>query len=198
MTSKTLNIIPPYKGNYYDDYVHLLPNLPMVSIGEKKYTKIYQHVANLEAAKMEEEAHKRDNKSHFKRHLTGILGEGAVENYLRIPVIDYTISHSKNHKHADLRQHGLDVGIKTIEYSKLPLIEIGAKRPEIILIKKQLEPVFWICGIYHPGVLRKYSDIGLIWDDQIEGKTCFYAMDKGRQFKTLEDLKKIVGPQYIL
>jgi hypothetical protein len=198
MTNRTINIIEPYKGNYYDDYVHLLPKLPIIGVGEKKYSKIYQHVAELEEAKMKEQAHQRDNKSHFKRHLTGILGEAAMENYLRIPIIDYTISHSKNHKHADLKQHGIDVGIKTIEYSKLPLIEIGSTRPEIILIKEQTRPVFYICGVYHPGVLNKYSDEGLIWDDNIQGKTCFYAIDKGRPFKTLEDLKNIIGSKYIL
>lgn len=198
MTNKTINIIEPYKGNYYDDYVHLLPHLPIVGVGEKKYSKIYQHVAELEDAKMKEDAHKRDNKSHFKRHLTGVLGEAAMENYLRIPIIDYTISHSKYHKHADLKQHGLNVGIKTIEYGKLPLVEIGSIRPEIILIKEQTRSVFYICGVYHPAVLNKYSDQGLIWDDAIEGKTCFYALDKGRSFETIEDLIKIIGPKYMI
>ena len=147
---------------------------------------------------MEEAAHKRDNKSHFKRHFTGILGEAALENYLQIPIIDYTISHSSNHNHADLKRHGINVGIKTIEYSKFPLVEIGAKRPEVILIKKQNEPLFWLCGVFMPDDLRKYSNTSLIWDQNIVTKTCFYAIDKGIMFTTLEELKIIVGKEFIL
>jgi len=198
MTNSITDIIAPYKGNYYDDYVNLLPNFPKIIVGEKKYKKIYDHVSKLEVAKMQEAAHKRDNKAHFKRHFTGILGEGALENYLQIAIIDYTISHSSNHAHADLIAHGFNVGIKTVEYGKLPLVEIGAKRPEVILIKKQNEPLFWLCGVFMPDVLRKYSDTSLILDKNIVGKTCFYALNKGIMFTTLEELKIIVGKEFIL
>lgn len=88
-----------------------------------KVRKVKEVVSELIKVKEKEDHHLIDNRSHFKRYFTGILGEAALEEYLGIDgIIDWIIGDSKYYHKPDLSRVGVRAGIKTVHYNTFPII----------------------------------------------------------------------------
>ena len=140
-----------------------------------------------------EKHHKYDNKNEYKRWVTGKAGELAVDKLLKIQASTWGNEVSHMHNVADLKGIGINVGIKTVEYGKFPVIFKKSYYPEIITIKKNNS--IYVLGLATVKCLNTYQDDNLILSKQLRErgvKTGFYAFDKLIPFSTIEDIKKII------
>ena len=144
-------------------------------------------------AKKSEQHHQSDPNQEFKRFYTGITGEAAIEELLGISFIDYTIGNSSAYHKSDLKSVGLNVGIKTVEFGKFPIIFKKSFYPEIIVIKA--DPIHVVCGLALVEVLNKFQDDNLILSPYLKSrgtKTAFYGFSELIPFKSIDDLRKLI------
>ncbi len=146
----------------------------------KSFLKIY----------LQENDHIIDGDKEVKRNVTGQLGEWAVEKYLNIPFVDWSIGESITYNHPDI---GIKrVGIKTVEYGKLPVIHCKSYYPEIICVKKDNK--VYIAGLATPEVLNEYQDSSFILDKKLAArgaKTCFYGFS---HLQSIENFRRTTKP----
>lgn len=95
-----------------------------------------------------------------KRIITGLLGKYALEQVLGIEIIDWSIGKSKDFNKPDIPEY--EVGIKTVEYGKFPIIFKKNDYPQIICIVKKDENTVYVCGLGEVDVLNEYQDDDLI------------------------------------
>lgn len=176
----------------YSEYV--VPYFKYFKIIKVPYNKvaiIESFVRKVIAAKKAEAHHIIDGGSEYKRFYTGILGEAALEELLGVEIIDWSIGKSTIYNKGDLIKIGLDLGIKTVEYGKFPIIHKEVKRPEIINIKTS-EDMVAVCGLANINTLKEYQDESLILSSNLRQrgtKTGFYGFSKLKPFDNLENLK---------
>lgn len=166
---------------------------PILCITHETEKKIEDFVERLIEAKMKEHIHMIDNGSEKKRWTTGISGELAVEKLLGIQFFNWSIGRSQDFNASDLSKYGLDVGVKTVEYGKFPIIHKKVKRPEIIVVKKGNR--FFVCGLATTRVLEIYQDDELVLSPKLRArnvKTGFYGFEHLIPFHTLTELKTIL------
>lgn len=180
--------------NFTQYFMPLAYRCPTLRIVEPTKTKIRDFVERIVDAKMKERIHQIDNDAEIKRWITGVSGELAVEKLLGVEFFDWSIGQSDVYNVADLRQLGLDVGIKTVEYGKFPVIHKKSTRPEIIVIKE--DDRYYVCGVATVDVLNKYQDDNLVLNKKLRArnvKTGFYGFEQLRQFRSFEELKDILN-----
>ncbi|WP_062050363.1 hypothetical protein [Bacillus sp. JCM 19034] len=175
----------PYKNQYQK-----------VIIPEEKVLKIRDFVTDLIKVKEKENHHLKDNRSHFKRYFTGMLGEAALEEFLGVTsIIDWSIGESKNFHKPDLQSLGIKAGIKTVEYGLFPVIFKKSYSPEIIMIKVSNHHIV-ICGLATSHILDKYQSIELIKDSKLRArgtKTGFYGFQHLKTFYDIQSLKEAIN-----
>ena len=145
--------------------------------------------------KMSESHHKADSGQMYNRFLTGVLGEIAIEEYLNCDIVDWSIGNSNIYNVADLSSIGVNVGVKTVEYGKFPVIHKQIKRPEIINLKISDKEIL-ICGVATISNMIQYSNDDLIKSPSLRRrgtKTGFYGFKDLIQFNGLIELKTITG-----
>lgn len=163
-----------------EPYLH---NFIEVEVPKEKRERIKEFVNSVIAQKRQEEHHKIDCNNEYKRFYTGTLGEAAIEELLGVELIDWSVGNSNVYNEADLRKICIDVGIKTVEYGKFPIVHIKPKRPEIILLKKNDKSVY-VCGYANKRVLKEYQDMDLILSPSLKArgtKTGFYGFSELQQ-----------------
>lgn len=144
----------------YEEYIiPYLDNFIEIKVPQEKINKIKAFIPELIEAKMQEKQHKRNHVSEEKRWYTGLLGEAAVEEFLGIEIIDWTIGDSNDYDKPDIEEIGC--GIKTVEWGYFPLINYHNEYPQIICLKKSEDTVL-ICGIADPEILNTYQDSNLV------------------------------------
>jgi len=176
--------------NYYEDVEKYKQYYILITLQENIISKAIDFATKKTEKKLNEFHHKIDGESEYKRALTGIKGELAVEQLLEKEFIDWSIGESQNYDKADLFPLGLNIGIKSVERGKFPIIHKKIKRPEIITIIYDWNNVL-ICGFASIPVLRKYQDDNLIIDPNLRKKgtkTGFYGFDFLQDFKSIKDL----------
>lgn len=175
-------------SNQYQEYLDLVYSYPelvdkhanrfeTVVIEQTAVDRISKWVNKYVDAKHREKRYKIDPGKMSKRALTGFCGEYAVQKFLGVNFIDWSISQSERYNKPDLDKIGIDCGIKTVEYGKFPLISQQAKTPQFFVIKKS-ECVFWLCGWADPKILNQYQSEDLILDPNLRKrgvKTGFYG-----------------------
>lgn len=165
----------------YDDYVRKHSSTFIkVILSNNKVEIIKNFVKKIIKAKISESHHLVDSGMEEKRWTTGFLGESAVEQFLKINFIDLSIGSSQNYHVSDLKKVGYDCGIKTVEKEKFPVIFRKSYKPEIIVVK-QSDRVFYICGLATVEVLNKYQSLDLILSPSLRKrgtKTGFYGFHK--------------------
>lgn len=172
----------PYKSKF----------IPL-QVPDEKLTSIQSFCLKVIEAKRQEKHHQIDPNQEFKRFYTGITGEAAIEELLDISFIDYTIGNSSAYHKSDLKSVGLNVGIKTVEFGKFPIIFKKSFYPEIIVIKAN--PIHVVCGLATIHVLNKFQDDNLILSPYLKNrgtKTGFYGFSELIPFKSIDDLRKII------
>lgn len=178
----------------YSQYVdpHLKRFKP-VQVPAEKIEKIRAFVDQVIEAKKKEKHHMIDSGSEYTRFYTGTLGEAAVEELLGVELIDWSIGQSAIYNEGDLKKFGLDIGIKTVEHGKFPIIHKNVKRPEVINLKMDESRVL-VCGLATVDVLRDCQDDSLILSPNLRRrgtKTGFYGFDRLVTFQSLDDLRRI-------
>lgn len=103
--------------------------------------------------------------------MTGLIGELAIERLLGINFIDYeqqeNQTHSKYFNTPDLERAGYKVGVKTVEYGKVPLIPSYNNYSQIICIRDTPKSVL-ICGVATPDILNTFQDESLVLSKKLK------------------------------
>ena len=180
-----------YKKITYEEYVvKHASSFKRINIDPLYVAKIKDFVSKLIYEKSDEGHHKSDPFNEVKRFTTGFLGEAALENLFDIDIIDWSIGYSGLYHKPDIP--GYNVGIKTVERGKFPVIFKKNNYPQIICIKStKYENVIFICGLATSEVLNKYQSEDLILSPYLRSrgtKTGFYGFEHLLPISSLEDL----------
>ncbi len=167
-----------------------------ITVPASKTVKVNNFVSKIIRRKILEEGYAIDNGQMETRYRTGFTGEAALEEMLGVELIDWSVGDSQYYDVPDLKNIGLDVGIKTVEYGKFPVIHRRFLRPEIINIKMTDNTVY-VCGLASVEVLQEYQDDELILSPKLREKgtkTGFFGFHALKQFCDTNDLQKILQP----
>jgi hypothetical protein len=116
----------------------------------------------------------------IKRFSNGMLGEMAVEKFLGIQFIDWTIGDLEKYQVPDMLNLGFDVGIKTVEHGKFPIILKENTYAQIINIYRSSDKTCFVCGLATKEILNQYQceDLIIAPSLKVKGvKTCFYGFE---------------------
>lgn len=161
-----------------------------ITLPEETKNKLRLFVEEVISKKESEEHHKVDNSQETKRWYTGFGGECALEIYLGSEYVDLSVGDSKSYHVSDLSKLNLDIGVKTVEFGKFPVIFKTSRSPQIIIVKHGDD--FYICGLATIEALTKYQSDDLILSPLLRKrntKTGFYGFESLEPFKDVADLK---------
>lgn len=179
----------------FDDYFNQnKQSFIKIQFTKEEIAKINEIVNIVVPAKKTETHHIIDGNHEYKRFTTGYFGEMAIEKLLNIKFVRYSSGHSNEYHNPDIS--GLNIGVKTVEYGKFPIIFKKSTTPEIICIKD--DNTVYICGLATVDVLLKYQSDDLVLSPLLKSrgtKTAFWGFDFLKQFKTLDDLKKLINAE---
>lgn len=168
----------------------------VIKLTDEKVQKADQWATEVIKAKKTEGHHKTDSRSTHKRFLTGMLGELALEEVLQIPTVNWAIGKSTAFKSPDLKHAGFDVGIKTVNYGMFPLVSKNPTSSEIINIKISDNEIC-VVGLVTLEDIKNYTNDDLLFDKNAKKrKTGFWNLSAAKPFKSLDELKSLVFPDY--
>jgi hypothetical protein len=166
----------------------------LVVLSEEDHRLISGFVRNVIERKSTESHHQVDGSQEAKRWSTGAGGEVSLEKYLKIKFVDLSIGTSNDYHKPDLSPFGIDVGVKTVEYGKYPIIFKKSYKQEIIIIKKS-ENDFYVCGLASIEVLNTYQSDDLVLSPLLRQrgtKTGFYGFEHLKSFRTIDELRALL------
>lgn len=182
---------------YREEYKRLIvpfdQDKPRIIIDDDKIVEIKNLVNKIVNAKLSETHHKYDHGSEYKRFYTGLLGEAAMEKYLGINIIDKTVGDSKKYNVADLSSIGLNIGIKTVEIWKFPIVHKVVERPELINVRRDDKTVVFF-GYATKQVLRNFQNDNFILSNALRArgtKSAFWGFSELIPIKTIDELIQI-------
>lgn len=184
--------------NFIDEVVKCKPNMIYIKLTQQDLNQIDKFVCAIIEQKIKEAHHIVNHGQEYKRFFTGMMGERAMEILFGRSFIDWSIGCSNDYNMADMRKIGYNVGIKTVELYKFPIIHKVAHRPELINIKRTENTVI-LCGLATIDVLNSYQDDALILSSALRKrgtKTAFYGFEHLYKVETLEDIDKVLMKGY--
>jgi hypothetical protein len=175
----------------YDTWVKpIRSNFERLELSNEEVELVEYTATKIADAKRIEKGYLTDSGSLVKRWTTGLGGEVALGNYLNQRIMDETVGPSTEYNIGDLKKIGLNIGVKSVEYGKFPLVHVNPVRCEIILIKHPKKYMYMICGLYTPDIMKAYSSRDFVLDERVrETKTGFYGIPLYKKFNNLDDLK---------
>jgi hypothetical protein len=180
----------------FDDIVNpLTDKFIVIQFFEDEITHIRNFAKNIPQQKLKEKHYRIDDDSLEKRFFTGFLGELAVNLLLGNLSLDLTIGDSKDFNVPDLPK--LNIGIKTVEWGKFPIVSKNPRNSEIINIVKG-NTVF-VCGIATIDNLKKNSSDDLVLSRKLvqrNVKTGFYGFNE-LKFFTKEKFEKVISQNLV-
>ena len=165
-------------------------NMHYITLTDEELAKIDTFAREKSKAKLLESHHQTDGGQEYTRNYTGMMGEVALEKFFGVPFVDWTIGTSSKYNVADLRPLGYNVGIKTVEMGKFPLVRKDAYRPEIMCIKKDERTIIF-CGLATTEVLINNQDDRFVKSPNAlrrGEKSAFTGFDKLIKIDSLSDL----------
>ena len=177
--------------DYKTELLKIKHKIIPVIVKQDRINKVKDFCNELIKVKERESHHVIDGNKEFKRFYTGFLGESAVESFLGVDFMDWTIGESSIYHVADLSKLSIDCGVKTVEKGKFPVIHKQSDKSQIICIKVSLNKVY-ILGIADIDVLNTYQDDNLILSPFLRRrnvKTGFYGFEKLNKMKTVKQFK---------
>lgn len=180
--------------NYIEEVSKCKNNMIYINLDSKILEKIDVFARNVIKAKEQEPHHQIDSGQEYKRFHTGLMGECAIEKLFNCKFIDWSIGNSNAYNVADLRTIGVNVGIKTVELGKFPIVHKKAHRPELICIKRTESKII-LCGLATIEVLDSYQDDDLILSSNLRRrgtKSGFYGFEHLIKVASLEELKRTI------
>jgi hypothetical protein len=179
--------IPVYLDSQYFNEQFNKCNSKCILIPYEKREEIDAFVQKVIIAKSKEKVHQHDGRREPKRWKTGRMGECALEILFKKKFADWEIGHSDKFSYADLKDLGVDIGIKTVDYGSFPLVHKHSKRAEIICVTYGNR--VYVLGLATPDILNTYSDQKYVRDaNALDRKTGFYGFDKLIPIHSYEDL----------
>ena len=175
--------VAPYKENF-----------KLSTISLEQITQIKDFVSIVLETKKKEQPHIVGSLKEEKRWYTGFAGEVALENFLGIKFTDFSVGNSENYNIPDMVKAGYNVGVKTVEYGKFPLIFKKSYKPEVIILKKNLSE-FFICGLATLDVLDEMQSDSLIISPYLKArgtKTGFFGFQYLQQFSNLKEFEALM------
>jgi hypothetical protein len=165
-----------------------------IKLSESNILKLDTFVKNIVNKKKDEAHHKVDFGNEARRWRTGMGGELALEQFLDKKFVDLSIGDSNDYHVADLSSLNLNVGVKTVEYGKYPVIFKQSKKPEIIIIRIS-DDTFSILGLGLSKDLNKYQDDSHILSPALLArgtKTAFVGFYKLKPFNNFDELNNLL------
>lgn len=154
-------------------------------------------------AKMKESRFQMDHGQLVERGQTGFLGEAAIEVLLDTPVLDrdrdgkLLVRDSRDFHTSDLCTTGLDVGVKTVEWGKFPVVKRNVRRPQMISFRTGKRS-FLVGGFASMKVLREHQTSVYVLNEALRNKrmnngqiekTCFWGFHQLIQIRSLKELR---------
>lgn len=170
------------------------PMSKRIKLSISEVLKIQNFVKQLIDIKITEPHHKVDKGNEFKRWVTGISGEVALEKFLGVNFVDWTVGDSSNYHKSDLSTLGLNVGVKTVEIGKYPIIFKANYYPQILVVRAS-DTDFYIIGLASVKVMNTFQNEELILSKALKNrgtKTAFTGFHLLKKFKTLGELKNLL------
>lgn len=171
---------------------HLISDKHTVKL--KDTDKLDNFIKEMLVKKKTEAHHISDSYNEAYRLRTGMGGEMALEQFIGKSFVDVTVGDSFDYHVPDLSKLGLNVGIKTVERGKYPIIFKRSERPEIIILRLSDE-TFGILGLASVDALNKYQDDSHILSPNLRArgtKTAFTGLHKIKPFSNYEELIKLL------
>ena len=178
--------------NFTEEVVKCKSNMVYIELSNDDLQQIDEFVKAVIAKKASENHHIIDHGQEYKRFHTGMMGERAIEKLFGVSFIDWSVGNSNTYNIADLNSLGINVGIKTVELNKFPIIHKVPHRPEMICIKRSENTVI-LCGLATIDVLKTYQDDDLILSPALRSrgtKTAFYGFEHLIPIRSINDLPK--------
>ena len=153
-------------------------------------SKLDEFIKNIVDKKLSESHHKVDSGNEAYRWRTGMGGELALEQLIGKEFVDLSIGDSNDYHVPDLSKLGLDVGIKSVEYGKYPVIFKRSEKPEIIILRLA-DDTFSILGVALVEDLNKYQDDTKILSQALLArgtKTAFTGLHHIKPFNSFDEL----------
>lgn len=122
-----------------------------------------------------------------------MIGEAAIEELIGKKFIDWNIGPSHYYNKADLSNLGLNIGVKSVQYGKFPLIHKSITRPEIINLVLSDEEVL-VCGYATIDSLNINQDNELVLSPFLRArgtKTGFYGFHNLVRFSNFDELLRV-------
>ena len=170
-------------------------NMITIKLSHLDLYRIDVFVRNLIKEKVSETHHQCDNGMEYKRFFTGIMGERAIELLFGKRFIKWEVGDSKDYNFADLQSLGVNVGIKTVELNKFPIIHKEPTRPEIVAVRLNEDTII-VCGLATIDVLKSYQNDDLVLSSKLRSrgtKTGFYGFGHLYKVSCLDDLKRLTA-----
>ncbi len=159
-----------------------------ITFTDAQIKKATQWALEMEEQKLKERSWQRDSGSMIKRLVTGILGELALEQYLGMEFVDWSIGKTVDYEKPDLSALGVDIGVKSVEFSELPnsidrfpIILKQNTYPQAFTFYKPLQKTVFICGLATTDVLNTYQTAALVLSPALRAKgnkTAFYGFEQ--------------------
>jgi hypothetical protein len=182
------------KRSYEFDCMKYLPTFQKIVLERDTFDKINKFCDELKEEKMKEGHYMIDDGQMIMRFRTGFTGEAVFNQFLGINSLDLSIGKSKDYNKDDLGLAGLKCGIKTAEMSKYHVVHKNPVRPEVLLIREN-DLDFYICGLATLNMLKEYQDDGLILSHKLRArgvKTGFYGYKDLLKFNNYDELKALL------
>lgn len=134
-----------------------------IEITDEDIQKVLDFAEKMEKAKPGEAGYKTDNKNIAGRNISGKIGEIALEKFLGVPFVDYSIGKSKDYNVPDIEAAGYNLGIKTARLvSGVPYIPAKPKYCQVICIYDEDKKLVYIMGLATIDVMKRYGDAELL------------------------------------
>ena len=180
--------------DFVSEVVKCKENMIYIKLSPEDLEQIHQFTNAVISQKVSEGHHIIDHGQEYKRFHTGTMGERAIEKLFGVSFIDWSVGNSNTYNVADLRSLGVNVGIKTVEMYKVPIVHKVAQRPELICIKRSDDTII-LCGLATIDVLTQYQDDNLILSPALRNrgtKTGFYGFNHLIRVGSLDEVKAVL------
>ena len=150
---------------------------PIVKLDDIDIKRVREFSEIIVKAKQQEAQYEIDGLSIQKRFFGGICSEVAIEKYLGIQFVDYTIGGSRNYNVPDMEKAGIRGGVKSTEQGKFPIVYTKNYYPQAMVVKPPNHR-FKIAGVGKPKVLDRYQSDLFVLDKNIlkkQTKSAFFG-----------------------
>lgn len=180
------------KRNYQDDVVPSLSKAIVIELTPADVELVRTFAKQFQKAKSTEHIHQIDNEQEIKRYMTGFSAELALEKMLGVKILDTSLGKSENYNHADLKENGINIGIKCAHYGNYPVVFKKPYNAEIVTVLRGNK--VYVCGVATVQTMLDYADDNLILNAKFRArgvKSGFYGFDKLIPFSNLDELKAV-------